>query len=62
VAEARGQFGNPEERERPSLEAVTRKLVKAMTENASIYVAVSCKVYPMNPITNLNPVCNHAIT
>jgi hypothetical protein len=24
VAEARGQFGNPEEGERPSLEAVTR--------------------------------------
>jgi hypothetical protein len=28
VAEARGQFGNPEEGERPPLEAVTRKLVK----------------------------------
>jgi hypothetical protein len=28
VAEARGQFGNPEEVERPLLEAVTRKLVK----------------------------------
>jgi hypothetical protein len=28
VAEARGQFGNPEEEERPPLEAVTRKLVK----------------------------------
>jgi hypothetical protein len=26
VAEARGQFGNPEEGERPPLEAVTRKL------------------------------------
>jgi hypothetical protein len=28
VAEAGGQFGNPEEGERPQLEAVTRKLVK----------------------------------
>jgi hypothetical protein len=28
VAEAQGQFGNPEEGERPPLEAVTRKLVK----------------------------------
>jgi hypothetical protein len=28
VAEARGQFGNPEEGERPPLEAVTRRLVK----------------------------------
>jgi hypothetical protein len=28
VAEARGQFGNPEEGERPQLEAVTRKLAK----------------------------------
>jgi hypothetical protein len=28
VAEARGQFGNPEKRERPPLEAVTRRLVK----------------------------------
>jgi hypothetical protein len=27
VAEGREQFGNPEERERPPLEAVTRKLV-----------------------------------
>jgi hypothetical protein len=27
VAEGREQFGNPEERERPQLEAVTRKLV-----------------------------------
>jgi hypothetical protein len=28
VAEARGQFGNPEEGVRPLLEAVTRKLVR----------------------------------
>jgi hypothetical protein len=28
VAEARGEFGNPEEGESPPLEAVTRKLVK----------------------------------
>jgi hypothetical protein len=28
IAEARRQFGNPEEGERPPLEAVTRKLAK----------------------------------
>jgi hypothetical protein len=28
VAEVRGQFGNPEEKERLSMEAVTRGLVK----------------------------------
>jgi hypothetical protein len=33
VAEAREQFGNPEKGERPSLEAVTKKLVKNMTED-----------------------------
>jgi hypothetical protein len=32
VAGARGQFGNPEEGERPSLEAVTRELLKRHTE------------------------------
>jgi hypothetical protein len=29
VAEAQGEFGNPEERERPPLEVVTTGLVKA---------------------------------
>jgi hypothetical protein len=28
LAEARGQFGNPEERQRPPLKSDTRKLVK----------------------------------
>jgi hypothetical protein len=36
VAEARGHFGNPEEAERPPLEAVTRRRVKAATENTSV--------------------------
>jgi hypothetical protein len=31
---AQGQFGNPEEGERLLLEAVTRKLVKNVTEDA----------------------------
>jgi hypothetical protein len=38
VTEARGQFGNPEEqeeRERPELVAVTRRLVKTATEDSS---------------------------
>jgi hypothetical protein len=33
VAEARGQFGNPEEGERPPLEAATRqRLVRTITD------------------------------
>jgi hypothetical protein len=32
IAEARGQFGNPEERERPPLETVTRKKVKTQQD------------------------------
>lgn len=33
--EARGQLGKPEERERPTLEAVTRRLVKSVTEDTN---------------------------
>jgi hypothetical protein len=40
-----GQFGNPEERERLSLEAVTRKWVKTIAEVTSlVYVIVNCKL------------------
>jgi hypothetical protein len=45
VAEARGQFGNPEEVERPPLEAVTRGLVKTQkAEKTYVYAVVNCKV------------------
>lgn len=36
MAEARGQCVNPEEEERPSLEAVTRRLVTTVTEDISV--------------------------
>jgi hypothetical protein len=39
VAEAWGQFGNPEEGERSSLEDVTKqRLVMTVTENTSVIV------------------------
>jgi hypothetical protein len=44
LAEVRGQFENPEEARRPLLEAVTRKLVKTMSEYASLCVTVISKV------------------
>jgi hypothetical protein len=45
VAEAREQFWDPEQSERPSLEAVTRRLVKTQqAEDSSVYVTVNCKV------------------
>jgi hypothetical protein len=46
VAEAWGQFGNPEEGERPSLEAVTRqRLVKTQqAEKTSVCAVVNCRV------------------
>jgi hypothetical protein len=45
VAEARRQVGNPEERERPPLEAITRRLAKTQqTENTEVCVLVKCKV------------------
>jgi hypothetical protein len=40
VADARGQFANPEEMECPPLEAVTGSL----TEDANVCVTVICKV------------------
>jgi hypothetical protein len=36
MAEARGQFGTPDEVERPPLEAVTRGLVKTVVEDMSL--------------------------
>jgi hypothetical protein len=45
VAEPQGQFGKPEEGERPPLEAVTRRLVKTQqAENTKVCAAVNCKV------------------
>jgi hypothetical protein len=46
VAEARGQFGNPEEVERPPLEAVIRqRLVKAQkTEKSKLCAVVNYRV------------------
>jgi hypothetical protein len=43
VAEVLGQFGNPEEGECPPLEAVTKKLVKAVTEVTNVCVRMICK-------------------
>jgi hypothetical protein len=69
VAEVRGRFGNPEERERPRLESVTRELVKTVTEDTKMCVCVcfmyksksvviNCALmFPINPIANPNPVC-----
>jgi hypothetical protein len=36
VAEVQDQFGNSGEKECPSLEAVTRRLVKAVTEDSIV--------------------------
>jgi hypothetical protein len=36
VAEVKGDFGNPEERERRPLEAVTRRLVKTVTGDTGV--------------------------
>jgi hypothetical protein len=36
MTEARGQFMNPEERELPSLETVTRRLVNTVAEDTSV--------------------------
>jgi hypothetical protein len=45
VAEARENFGNPEEMERPPLEAVTRGLVKITADREhSVRALVNCKV------------------
>jgi hypothetical protein len=45
AAEVRGQFENPEERESPPLEAVTRGPVQQQqAEKTSIYALVNCKV------------------
>jgi hypothetical protein len=45
VVEAWGLFGNPEEGERPPLEAVTRKLVEAQQgEKTHLCALVNCRV------------------
>jgi hypothetical protein len=43
VAEARGQFGNPEEGECPPLEAVAKRLIKTVTEVTNVRVRMICK-------------------
>jgi hypothetical protein len=75
VDEAQGQLGNAEEKERPPLEAVTRRLVKTMTEKAVCVrerETVICKVQSrvvsnsiINPIINSNSIhkdCCHLTT
>jgi hypothetical protein len=43
VAEARGQFGNPEERKCPPLEAITRGLAKRPADQEdSVHAIVNC--------------------
>jgi hypothetical protein len=48
VAEARGQFGKPQEGERPPLVAVTRGLAETVTGETGVsvyvYVTVICNV------------------
>jgi hypothetical protein len=38
VADVREQFGNPEERRRLLLEAVTRRLIKTATDDTIVYL------------------------
>jgi hypothetical protein len=45
VAEAWGQFGNPEEEERPPLEAVISGLVKRWQREESLLAAVNCRLF-----------------
>jgi hypothetical protein len=68
VAEARKQFWNPEEGERPWLEAATeQRLVKMWLRTlvcmCQWFVKCSHELYksPMNPITHPNLVCSHTI-
>jgi hypothetical protein len=44
LAEARGQFGNPKERERPPLEAVTIGLVKKADWEGLMRAIVNCRL------------------
>jgi hypothetical protein len=44
VAKARREFANPEERKRPPLEAVTKRLMKSVTKDTSVSAIVICKV------------------
>jgi hypothetical protein len=51
VAEVWGQYGNPEERERPALEAGTRTLVKTVTADTNVCVCV-CNCYLYSIVTS----------
>jgi hypothetical protein len=53
VAKARGQFGNPEEGESLPLEAVTRELVKTVTENTSV---CNSDLKPQSCVVSKNPI------
>jgi hypothetical protein len=59
IVEGWGQFKNRDEEKHPPLEAVTRRMVKTVTEDISVRVAMKYKVQsrevsksPINPITN----------
>jgi hypothetical protein len=65
VAKARGQFENPEEGESLPLEAVTKELVKTMTENTSVcnsdlkLQSRAVSKDAISAVSNQNPVSNH---
>jgi predicted hydrolase (HD superfamily) len=44
VAQTRGQFADPEKRECLALEAVTRSLVRTVTEDTNVYVTVMYEI------------------
>jgi hypothetical protein len=61
VAEARGRFGNPEEGERPPLEAATEQLqLICDCGQYCIFVVDNC-VVPRCILKSPNPVYSHAI-
>jgi hypothetical protein len=55
VAEARGQFGNPEEEEEPPFETITGGVTKRVTEDTSECVCVSRAV-----TSSRNPIYSHS--
>jgi hypothetical protein len=62
VTEIQGEFGNPGEAECPSLEAVTRRLVKIMTKTTVIYEVYSQVQHIRSPIqTGLQLLHTHNI-
>jgi hypothetical protein len=58
----RGYLGNPEEGERPPLEAATEDVT--LDTSVCVYNSVSRALSksPINPIINPNPVYSHSIT